>query len=91
MCSYNSHKTNISTHLKSLGNIIDHNLPRYDMCLLIGDFNAEITEKSLENFSNIYRVKNLVKEHTCFKNSHKSSCIDLLLIKCSKMSKIHKS
>ena len=65
-----------STHLdKSLGNYIGH----YDNILLLGDFNSEFSEPCLNNFCDIYNLKKLVKEPTCYKNPVNPSCIDLIL------------
>ena len=46
--------------------------------MFIGDFNMTETEEQLKNFLELYCLKNLVKEPTCYK-SHMPKCIDLLL------------
>ena len=33
----------------------------------MGDFNAESTDSARSNFCEIYNLKNIVKEKTCFK------------------------
>ena len=38
----------------------------------------------MEHFCDIYHLKNLVKEPTCFKNPNKPSCFNLFLTNCSK-------
>lgn len=73
-------------HLNSLGKTLYHNLAQYNRIFLI-DLNSETTEKNIEHFSDIYHLKNLVKEPTCFENPDKPSCIDLFLRNCSKSSK----
>ena len=65
--SYNSHKNNISNHLMNLSQIIERNSPRYNKYLCIGDFSSETSETALRNFRDIYKLKNLVREATCFK------------------------
>ena len=45
-----------------------------------GDFNAQKEEKSLDTFLYQHELKSLNKEATCYKNSSKPSCIDLILI-----------
>ena len=45
-----------------------------------GDFNAQKEEKSLDTFLCQHELKSLNKEATCYKNSSKPSCIDLILI-----------
>ena len=51
----------------------------YEKVLLVGDFNAEISEVCLDSFLYEHELKNLVKEKTCFKNVSNASCIDLFL------------
>ena len=51
----------------------------YEKVLLVGDFNAEISEFCLDSFLYQHELKNLVKEKTCFKNVSNPSCIDLFL------------
>ena len=83
-CSYNPHKNNISNHLMNLSKIIDGNSSRYDKYLCIGDFSSETSETALRNFCDLYKLKNLVRERTCFKNPDNPSCIDLFLTNCSR-------
>ena len=45
----------------------------------MGDFNTEPTDTALSNFCEIYNLKNLIKDKTCFKNPNKPSCIDLII------------
>ena len=60
---------------QSLGNCIG----TYDNILLLGDFNSEFSEPCLNDFCDIYNLRNLVKEPTCYKNPDNPSCIDLFL------------
>ena len=46
------------------------------------DFNAEPEEESISEFLNLYNLKNLVNQNTCFKNPDKPTCIDLILTNC---------
>ena len=46
--------------------------------MFLGDFNMTETEEQLKNFLDLYSLKNLVKEPTCYK-SHTPKCIDLVL------------
>ena len=48
--------------------------------MLIGDLNAEPTEAAVSGFCEIYNLKHLIKDKTCFKNPAKPSCIDLIVI-----------
>ena len=51
--------------------------------MLLGDFNIEPEEANMSEFLNIYSLKNLVFQKTCFKNPENPSCIDLILTNCS--------
>ena len=51
----------------------------YEKCLLIGDFNTEKSESCIDPFVYGHELHNLVKEKTCFKPVHNTSCIDLIL------------
>ena len=48
-CSYNPHKGLIEKHMNELGKGLDIYLHKYDHILLIGDFNSEISERSLHD------------------------------------------
>ena len=74
--SYNHDKSNISHRLHHLGKGLDNYIGKYDNILLLGDFNSEFSEPSLNDFCDIYNLKNLVKEPTCYKNPGNPSCID---------------
>ena len=54
----------------------------YDNLVLVEDFNAEPEEESISEFLNLYNLKNLLKQKTCFKNPDKLTCIYLILINC---------
>ena len=81
-CSYNPHKINIANHPKSICKTLDKLSATYDNLILIGAFNAEPEEKSIAGFLNLYNLKNLIKQNTCFKNPDKSTCIDLVKTNC---------
>ena len=54
-------------------------MQKYDNFLLLGDFNSEIHETAMKEFTDTYNLSNLIKEHTCFKNPLNPSLIDLIL------------
>ena len=83
ICSYNPSKSYISNHLENLSKILNRNLPQYEIFYCVGDFISEVTEFSVQNFCDIYHLKNLVNVPTCYKNLLKPSCIDLFLTNCS--------
>ena len=81
-CSYNPHKSNITNHLENICKTLDKLSANYDNLILLGDFNVEHEEESIAEFLNLYNLKNLVKQNTCFKNPDKPTCIDLILTNC---------
>ena len=76
---YNPHKQLISEFLCSLSKCIDKLINKYDNIVLLGDFNSEICESDMHEFCNVYGLKNLIKEPTCYKNALNPTCIDLIL------------
>ena len=62
-----------------IGIVIDLLSARYEYLILIGNFNAEESDTTVKDFSEIYSFKNLIKDATCFKNPDKSKCIYLML------------
>ena len=71
-CSYNHIKVTSQDKLSA----------NYHNLILLGDFNVEHEEESIAEFLNLYNLKNLVKQNTCFKNPDKPPCIDLILTNC---------
>ena len=57
-----------SFYVDNVGRAIDIYTQTYDKFLLVGDFNAEEKEFTLENFMDLYNLKNLVKNNNCFKS-----------------------
>ena len=76
---YNPMKINIDSYLQTLSSILDKHLPKYDNIILLGDFNAEIVDSSMQQFCEAYHLTNLIKDPTCFKNPLNPSSIDLIL------------
>ena len=66
-------------HLNHLGKGLDNYIGNYDNILLLGDFNSEFSVPCLNDFCDIYNLKNVVEEPTCYKNPENPSCIDLFL------------
>ena len=50
-----------------------------DKFILVGDFNVQVGESSLDDFMLEFGAKCLVKDFTCFKSITNPSCIDLVL------------
>ena len=63
---YNPHKENISIFLNQLGPVLDHYMPKYDNFLLLGDFNSEMRELAMKEFSETYFLCNLNKRTYLF-------------------------
>ena len=53
--------------MNRLGPCLDHYTPKYENFLLLGDFNSDMSESGMINFCDIYNLRNLIKEPTCFK------------------------
>ena len=64
--------------MNELGKTLDVYLHKYDHILLIGDFNSEISERSIHDFCNVYNLESLSNTPTCLKKTENPSCIDLL-------------
>ena len=71
-------------YFKNVARALDIYTPKYDKILLTGDFNAEEEEAEIKNFMELYDLKNLVKEKTCFKSVQNPSCVDLFLTNCNR-------
>ena len=72
-------KSNISNFLENLGPMLDHHMVKYDNVLLVGDFNSETHEMRMNEFCDVYSLRNLITEPTCYKNPLNPSSIDLML------------
>ena len=57
---------------------IDKVSHKYENILIMGDFNSEPCNKILQGFCNLYDMKNVVTEPTCYKNYNQPTCIDLI-------------
>ena len=52
---------------------------KFEKLILLGEFNCESTELSMNDFCAMYNLKNLIKDPTCFKSPLHPSSIDLIL------------
>ena len=48
------------------------------------EFNVGVNEANMSDFLNIYNLKNLVKQRTCYKNPEKLPSTDLHLTNCQR-------
>ena len=65
--------------MDKLGLVLEHYIPKYDNLLLIGDFNSEIHETRMSEFCDVFDLRNLITEPTCFKTPENPSSIDVIL------------
>ena len=73
-CCYNLHKNLINYYLQGLAKEIQIYFNNYDDILLIGDFNAEVSETSFPSFCELYQVKSIINQSTCYKKPANPSC-----------------
>ena len=66
-------------HAHHISKEIDNLLPNYENLILLGDFNSEMSEQAMLDFSETYNLANLITEPTCYKSVENPSCIDLIL------------
>lgn len=69
----------MSHQLSELGTVLAVSASKYDNIILMCDFEAEPTVTVLSDFCEIYNLKNIVKDKTCFNNPNKTTCIDLII------------
>ena len=79
MGGYKPHKDSISYFLSHISKVIDANMINYENLILLGDFNAVDSYLSLTDFCEMYTLKNLIIEPTCYKNPNNPSVIDIIL------------
>ena len=76
-CSYNPNRYNISNHLQTISNSLDLYLSQYHNIIIIGDFDTEVGETSMNAFRGRYNLSSLIKKPTCYKSPANFSCITL--------------
>ena len=82
-CCYNPHRKLIKNHIIEIERAINFYSKTYENIIVLGDFNAEISQPDLASFCAIYNLKSLINEPTCYKNPDNPSTIDLILTNCS--------
>ena len=78
--TYHSPSQNNNYYFNNVGRALDVYTQKYEIFLLVGDFNAEEKEVILKYFMELYDLRNLVKENTCFKSVGNPSWVDLFLL-----------
>ena len=82
--TYHPPGQNDKFYFDNVGRALELYNNKYEKILLAGDFNAEIQETILNNFLELYNLRNLVTGKTCFKSVQNPTCIDLFLTNCNK-------
>ena len=77
--SYNPNKSQTSHHLECLNSLLVEHSMKYENYVFIDHFKVNISDSSLKKFCSSNGIKNLIKKPTCYKNSEKLTCIDLIL------------
>ena len=76
---YNPKKEHIGSFLHHVGKSLDHVIGKYENLILLGDFNSQMEEDAMKDFCDIYNLKNLITEPTCYKNDQNPTQIDHIL------------
>ena len=72
ICSYNTHRKSIKDHIRVLSSCIDQSIQKYENMILLGDYNAEVTETKMQEFCESYFLKNMMKKINMFQKSCKA-------------------
>ena len=85
-CSYNSNRNNIVSHMKNISTLLDRFNATCDNLILIGYFDVELKDNiyiykiyNILDFLNMYNLKDLVKQKTCYKKPDHPLRIDSVL------------
>ena len=80
-CTYNPCKSLIENHLRQIQKQLEAYCERHEH-LIMEDFNADVSDPSMNLFCPPFTLKNIEKEPTCYKNPENPSCLDLFLTNC---------
>ena len=78
-CSYNPNKSMISQHMEALAKNMDLYSSTYDNVIFSVYFNAGMEHLALKDFCNLHSLTSFINQPTCWKNSSKPTCINLIL------------
>ncbi|XP_057310198.1 uncharacterized protein LOC130648176 [Hydractinia symbiolongicarpus] len=79
VCLYNPKTNLIAQNLNHISKNIDSFSCKYENYVILGDFNAEISNLHVNEFLTTYKLNSLIKEPTCFKSIDNPTNIDLIL------------
>ena len=82
--TYNPNKSLIENHLRQLQKQLEASSEKYKHFLIMGDFNADVFDPSMTSFCSLFKLKNIAKEPTCYKNPQNPGGIDSVLTNCPK-------
>ena len=88
-CFYNPKQSSIESHLDSPSKSIDSLSSKYNNLILIDDFSSCMEDSPTKTSGEIYKLRNLIKDLTCFKNPENPTSIDLISSSKSLFSKVH--
>ena len=72
-------KVKLVDHLVCLNSLLDEHSKKYENFVFIGDCNVNTSDSSMKKVCSLNGFKNLINEPTCYTNSEKPTCIDLIL------------
>ena len=77
--SYNTKLSHIKNYLQEIGKGLDYYSSKYENFIVLGDFNAEMSNPHMSEFCALYNFTNLIKKYTCYKNVGNLTTIDHIL------------
>ena len=81
-CTYNPNNSLIENPLRQLQKQLEAASERYRHFLVMGDFNADVSDPSMTSFGTLFKLKSIMKELTFYKNPDNPSCISLFITNC---------
>ena len=78
-CSYNPNRENTENHLETLSKSLALYSSSYENPIIVDDFNVCVEEINMSRFCDIFGLKSLIKDVTCYKNPENPNSIDLTL------------
>ena len=66
LLSYNPKLNHIKNHLQEIGKGLEYYSSKYENFIVLGDFNAEISNPHMSEFYTLYNFINLIKEPACY-------------------------